>query len=71
MRAPKSTSFKIDDKVEGLSKKFDKTKNDYVHLTYKGIIVHDYEDDSYVVLTEAGKRILVELYDHETMRVIE
>lgn len=65
--------FKYGDKVSGITRKYNSSTEEYPetpNYRFTGIISHDFEDGSYLV--ETGKEeLLVELYEDETMSLIE
>lgn len=64
------SQFKIGDKVRGRFWKF-AVGGDVVWINFEGVIVDDFEDDSYEVATVSGHNILVELSDENKMELIQ
>ena len=62
-------NFKIGDHVHGYF--FERNVHDaYDPFSYEGIIIHDFEDGSYIVKNEVGEEFLVEQYFNETIKLI-
>lgn len=73
MKIASDRGFRLGDNVNGLYMKYrieyDPDSREITH--FKGVIVHDFDDSSYLVEIENGDRILIELYDEDTMELDE
>lgn len=65
-------SFKVGAKVKGLRAAYNNALQDYEQFPYSGVIVHDFEDGSYLVDDDKGSEWLIEpgYWELETMELV-
>lgn len=60
-------SNKLGQRARGAYWKFFAGENFRTSVPFNGVVIHDTGDGAYVVLTDDGEEVLVELYEQDTI----